>query len=121
MADKNEFQYSFAGENNVAAVIRLGEQVLGGSQALDYTSALQQLIQSGAKFVIIDLSAVQLINSSGLGMLVSGLSTLRKQEVALILSDIPDKVYSLLEMTHLNKVFNIAVNTEEALKICNIK
>lgn len=120
MSDNNEFQYSIVGDNNAAAIIKLGEQILGGSQALDYTGALQQLIQLGVKYVIVDLSAVQLINSSGLGMLVSGLSTLRKQEITLILSSVPDKVYGLLEMTHLNKVFIVAATNDDALKICKI-
>lgn len=118
MSNSNDFTYTIE-SGGLAAVIKVGENVLGGSQALAYTSILQELIQKGVKCIIADLCAVQAMNSSGLGMLVGGLSTLKKHECTLMLASVPEKVYNLLDMTHLNKVFIVSESVPAALESCN--
>ncbi len=95
-------------------VIKLGKSVLGGNEAFGFTSTLHELIEKEIKSVIVDLADVELINSSGLGMLVSGLSTLRKHGIPLKLASVPEKVLELLTMTHLDKVFKIFDTVETA-------
>ncbi|MBI5324802.1 MAG: STAS domain-containing protein [Ignavibacteriae bacterium] len=96
------------------ASIELNEQVLGGNDALEFSSKLYETFDKGINSVIIDLSKVQVMNSSGLGMLVSGLSSLRKNNIQMVLASVPDKVMSLLRMTHLDKVFQIYNNIQDA-------
>jgi len=89
------------------ATISLKKQVLGGNDALEFTSALQDAKNMDLQVVAADLLDVDLINSSGLGMLVSGMSLLRKVDVQLVLIHVPEKVMKLLQVTHLDKVFKI--------------
>lgn len=86
------------------AIIPLRSRVIGGADALEFSSELRKFSEQNIQHVIVDMSAVELINSSGLGMLVSGLSIMRKIGGTLVLAEVPEKVKGLLEMTHLNTV-----------------
>ena len=114
----NDYHYKLSALNPKVAIIQLKEQVLGGNDAMYFSSKLEEIATKGVNFVIADLSAVSLMNSSGLGMMVAGLSTLRKYKINFVLASVPDKVNSLLEMTHLNKVFKIYVSVDAAEKVC---
>lgn len=101
------------------AVIKMRSQALGGNDALDFTSKIQTLSTMPIKAVVADLSELGVINSSGLGMLVAGLSTLRKFKISFILAHVPEKVDSLLQVTHLNKVFSICPTIDAAVESLN--
>jgi anti-sigma B factor antagonist len=98
--------------------IELNEQVLGGSDALEFSSLLHELSEKNIKYVAADLNKVQIMNSSGLGMLVSGLTSLKKNNINFILVSVPQKIMSLLLMTHLDKVFRIFDDEKQALEQC---
>lgn len=110
----NLVQYKLEVKDNYA-VIKLFENVLGGQDALQFSSILQDLPDSNVKYLFVDLKDVQVMNSSGLGMLVGGLSNLKKDNIELILVSTPKVVSDLLEMTHLNEVFKTFENLEEAI------
>lgn len=97
------------------AYLYLDKQVIGGSDALNFTSKLDELKQKMIRYLIVDLSNVTIMNSTGLGMLVGGLVTLKKYDVEMILTSIPDKIQNLLNTTHLNSVFKSHVSLEEAI------
>lgn len=94
----------------------LKEQVLGGTEAMAFSAQLRELADKGVRCVIIDMSHVQIMNSSGLGMLVSGLSTMRKFGGVIKFAAVPDKVRQLLKMTHLDSVFESYETPDEARK-----
>ncbi|HYF01740.1 MAG TPA: STAS domain-containing protein [Patescibacteria group bacterium] len=94
--------------------IILKEQVLGGTEAMAFTSQLREIADKGIRCVIIDMSRVEIMNSSGLGMLVSGLSTMRKFGGMIKFASVPQKVQHLLKMTHLDTVFETYATPEEA-------
>jgi anti-anti-sigma factor len=56
------------------------------------------------------------MNSSGLGMLVGALATVRKHNARLFLACVPDHVMSLLTMTQLISVFDLQPTVDEALQ-----
>lgn len=96
------------------AVVELDKNVLGGSEALEFTSILEELCHTEIKLVAVDLSKVELMNSSGLGMLVNGLNAVKKHDKKLALVCIPQKVEKLLKMTHLDEVFSIYKDVDTA-------
>ncbi|MFH1051471.1 MAG: STAS domain-containing protein [bacterium] len=102
-------------KNNVV-VIRIGENLLGGNDALDFSSKLMELNQKNIEHVIVDLQNVKLINSSGIGMLVSGLTTLKKNDASMILVGLSEKIIKILKMTHLDQVFITYDNVDKALE-----
>lgn len=100
----------------VTTVIAFGEEVLGGAEALELSSLVRNSCTVAGSVVILDLERVRVMNSSGLGMLVGALATVRKHDARLILAAIPEKVQSLLSMTQLSQVFDSQISVAEALK-----
>ena len=113
---ENIYKYEIVAGDASKAVIALKDNVLGGSDALSFTNCLDEINNKGMKCIIIDCSGVKLINSSGLGMLIGGHSFMKKLGGFLVLAAVPQKVLTLLEMTHLNNVFTIFPSIEDALK-----
>ena len=95
--------------------IELFGNIHGGNEAMDFTSALLELSGNSLQCVIVNLKNVELINSSGLGMLVSGLTTLKRKNIDLVLVSVPEKIDQLLTMTHLNQIFKMYDSTDQAL------
>ena len=116
MENQSYFNYIILDERKDVAVIELGRHVLGGNDALNFTAKLNEVGNKNVRFVALDLINVEVMNSSGLGMLVSGLSTVRKYDIYMLLIHIPSKVRHLLEMTHLDKVFKMYESIEDAIE-----
>lgn len=112
-----DFQY-VGEENSRIAVIKLDEQVFGGVQAVDFNKDVHRFCEEQGACLIVDLGAVTLMNSSGLGMLVNGLTTMRKFGGNLKLVSVPQKVNELLKITRLVTVFDIYSSADEAVASC---
>jgi len=80
-------------------------KIMGGPDASLLHDQLHEYIKQGKKKVIIDLSKVDWMNSTGLGILISALTTLKKNQGELKLANVTDKIQSLLTITKLVTVF----------------
>lgn len=76
-----------------------------GSAALRET--ILELSAGDHPKIVLNLSGVSNMDSSGIGELVSGFTTMRSRGGALKLAALPKRVYDLLRMTGINKVFEI--------------
>lgn len=99
-----------------AVVIELAGNVLGGPEAQEFSDLLHKLIEEGKKNVIIDLSETKFMNSSGLGMLISGYTTMKNGGGAFKLANATEKIESLLVITKLITIFENFPTVEEAIK-----
>ena len=86
-------------------VISLQGNVMGGPDATTLNSQIHQLIDGGKKQVVLDLGGVEFMNSSGLGMLIGGASTLKNAGGRLKLAKASDKILALIRITRLTPVF----------------
>lgn len=102
--------------DNTIAIAELDKQVFGGPQALEFANALSEFAAGSSKCVVVDLSGIELMNSSGLGMLVSGLTSLRKFDGSLKLANVAGKVRDLLSMTRLDTLFEMYDSVEDAIR-----
>jgi anti-sigma B factor antagonist len=102
-------------EINGITVIELDGNVMGGPDASALNNFLHKLITEEKNHVVVDLKAVSFINSSGLGMLIGGLTTLRHSGGDLKLARASKKIENLLEMTKLLKVFDLHKNVNNAI------
>ncbi len=75
---------------------------------------LVQLAESGVKRVIIDLSKVEYLDSTGLGVLIGGLKRLREVDGNLSLVSPGMRIQRIFEITGLNKIFDIYATEAEA-------
>ena len=88
---------------------------MGGPDATLLHDKLHEIIEAGKKKVVIDLSKVDWMNSTGLGILISSYSTLRKSDGELKLANVTEKIQSLLTITKLVTVFDAHDSVEEAI------
>lgn len=88
-----------------SVVIVLKGNVMGGPDGSKMHDTLHELKESGKKNVVADLSKVKFMNSSGLGMLISGMTTMRNAGGDLRLANVADRIQSLLIITKLITVF----------------
>jgi anti-sigma B factor antagonist len=83
--------------------------------AVDLKSKLKELINEGKTKIVLDLSEVDFIDSSGLGALVTTLKRVRP-EGDIRLSGVRDRVKSLLELTRLDNFFEVHISNRAAIE-----
>jgi len=96
-------------------VIKLSGKIMGGPDAKTFRKDLDELIDQGKKNVIIDLSNVKFMNSSGLGILVGGLKKMKEADGDLKICGATDKIDSLLMVSQLTKIFDDYDTLDEAI------
>lgn len=104
-----------AKEFGEVVVFYLKGKLMGGPESSEVAEELRRYISSGSRKFVIDLGEVDWVNSSGLGLLIGGLSSIRSAGGSLILARVTDKIESLLVITKLSSVFDTCTTVEEAL------
>lgn len=97
-------------------VIELKGDVLGGPDATKLNDRIHQLVANNQKHVVLEMSAVNFMNSSGLGMLIAGLTTLKNAGGKLKLASPSERITNLLVVTKLSGLFESYASVEEAVK-----
>ncbi len=103
-------------ERYEAVVIDLKGNVMGGEDTKEFNDLLHKLIDEGKKNIVVDLSDVKFMNSSGLGMMIGGLTTMKKAGGNLKLARVTEKIESLLIITKLITIFEFYENVDDAIK-----
>jgi len=98
------------------AILEPKGKIMGGPDATLLHDKLHDYINQNKKKVVIDLSKVEWMNSTGLGILISGLTTMRNNGGELKLAGITEKIESLLTITKLITVFDSYDNADQALE-----
>lgn len=75
----------------------------------------KNIIEGGTKNLIVDLSGITFIDTSGLSVLISAYKLMRGNDGRMVLTGIPDNVRTLLELTRLNEIFELHASTETAI------
>lgn len=76
---------------------------------------LKSLISQGKVNIVIDLSKVNYIASSGLGVIISSYKAAKENKGALKLAEIPDVIIDVFNLTGLNQIFEIYPSVNDAL------
>lgn len=96
-------------------VLFVREDRLDANNSEELKAELRRLFESGTKDLIIDLKEVLFIDSSGLGVLVSGYKNASILHGSLKLSNLQSQVKSMFELTRLHRVFDIFTTADDAL------
>ncbi len=97
-----------------AVVIEVGEARIDAAVAIQFKDKMRELTGEPAERVILDLSQVDFLDSSGLGAVVAAMKLLgsgRKLELA----GLRPTVAKVFRLTRMDSVFLIHPNVEEAL------
>ena len=96
-------------------VLTLSGDALGGPGGAALHDALHDARGDGPLQAVVDLGGVRHVNSSGLGMLIGGLTTARGTGGDLRLAALGDRVRALLEVTQLLGTFRTFASADEAV------
>ncbi len=97
-------------------IIEFKGNVMGGPDAVSLNEKIHELIENNKNNVVVDLGKVKFMNSSGLGMLIGALTTMRKSGGDLRIANATDKIESLLIITKLITVFKHFKSVDEAIE-----
>jgi anti-sigma B factor antagonist len=101
-------------ENHVA-VLSLSGKMMGGPETTALHDHIRGLMNDGINKVVIDLHGVKWINSSGLGVLMAAMTTLKNSEGQMKLANVTEKVESLLMITQLMRIFETYDSIDRAV------
>lgn len=110
--------YSISEKYN-CVVIDLKGRIMGGPDAQKFSDQIHKLIEEDKKNIILNLENVKFMNSSGLGILIGGLNTVRKNDGDIKLCNADKRISSLLMVSQLNTVFDHYTSLDEALEAYN--
>jgi anti-sigma B factor antagonist len=96
-------------------VIELNGNALGGPDATALNNVVHKLIEKKKKKIVLDLSKVKTMNSSGLGMLIAALTAVRNAGGNLLIAAASKKIESLLVITKLSTVFELFPSVKRAI------
>ena len=102
-------------EQNDVVILKLSGKLMGGPDATAVNDKLHELVEKGQTKVVADLSNVEWMNSSGLGILISGLTTLQNQGGSLKLACVSENIQKLLTITKLDRVLTPYDSVENAV------
>lgn len=105
-------------------IVRVKEPRLDSSLALELQALIEEWTAAGFRQVILDLAAVDFIDSTILGVIVQWFKRLRTGQQGdagtgggdLVICNIGFKVRSLLQLTRMDRVFTLYEDDSEALR-----
>lgn len=107
--------YSMSERYNTV-ILTLKGNVMGGPSATTFHDDIKKLVEKDKTNVVADLSKVKFMNSSGLGILISSMTSLRNAGGDLKISGASDRIESLLMVTKLITVFDHYKTLDEAVE-----
>ena len=96
-------------------VVTIHAKRLDAYLAPEFKAKLVYLVQSGHERIVIDMAALEFIDSSGLGALIAGLKVLGGRG-EMVLCGITPRLLSLFQLTHIDKLFHIFDSVEAAVR-----
>ncbi len=94
-------------------VLRLKGNLMGETDGIPLIRAADEALGQQLIHCIIDISGLQYINSSGIGVLITLLTKFRNRGGEVYLMNPSESVKKLLIITKLNSIFNIIRNENE--------
>jgi anti-sigma B factor antagonist len=90
-------------------------EMYGGAENMELVNMVTELAKQKKLDLLVNLSKVKWISSTGLGILVSARSRFSKEGGVIKLCHPNDRVLGILQVTRLNMIFDVFPNEAEAL------
>ncbi|UCF06004.1 MAG: STAS domain-containing protein [bacterium] len=103
-------------EREGIVILDLHGKLMGGPDADNIRDLLHGIIDGGSKKIIVNLGGVNWINSTGVGILMTGYTTMRRNGGDLKLLNVSDRLQSILYVTKLNLIFECFDDEAEAVE-----
>jgi len=99
-----------------AHVLELSGELMGGTDFDTFRTVIDKAIENEQVNVVIDMTKVTWMNSSGLGMMISALTSLRSSGGDIRLANMSERLRRPMEITKLDSVFREFSSVEQAVK-----
>ena len=96
-------------------ILDLSGRITLGEGSVTLRDAVHDVLAKGSKKILLNLDDISYIDSSGIGELVSGFTSVRNAGGELKLLNLTKKVHDLLQITKLYTVFDIWDNEASAI------
>ncbi len=96
-------------------VLAVSGKILGGPDQDEFSTEIKTLINEGHVDIVLDMEKVEYINSTGLGILISGYTTIKKNGGELRICGVRERVENLLNITHLKLLFQTYESRDKAV------
>ena len=110
------FSFEIKKEDSII-LISLKGNLMSKAQVQPMLDEIDHFFNEGIKKIIIDLTDMGYMNSTGLSVLINIFTQARNKGGEVIITNIPEKINQLLVITKLNSIFNIEETVEDAKKI----
>lgn len=97
-------------------VVDIGGRITLGEGSALLRSTLRDLLAEGRRKIVLNLGDVNYIDSSGIGELVTGFTTVKKSGGDLKLLHLTKKVHDILQLTKLFTVFDVYSDENVAIQ-----
>ncbi len=95
-------------------IFDLSGKIMGGDETTMFHGRIHEYMTQGKKNLVVDMAKVDWMNSVGLGMLISALTTVKNGGGRMVLANI-EKIKQILVITRLITVFENYDSREAAL------
>lgn len=99
---------------NDGAILHLEGKIIGDGVAR-FKHSLEEQIDTGMRWIILDLSDVPLMDSSALGTIIMAFLKLKEKKGKLVLLHAQENIINILNITKLNTLFEVYDNMQTAL------
>lgn len=97
-------------------VVKPVEQALDAYAATGFRERMAGFIRDGSRQIVLDLGAVQFLDSTGLGAIVSTLKRL-DGDGAMVICNAGEMVMDVFRLTRMDRVFPIVSTVDKAIEI----
>ncbi len=88
-------------------VIKPGKDITS-NMAEEFRTQLCEIIEKGAKELIIDLEGIKMVDSLGLGVLIATHNSMAESGGKLTIINVPEDIFKLFKIMRLNQHFEVS-------------
>lgn len=97
------------------AILEISGDIFGGPDFQLFKDHIYKLINQEIMKMVVELSRVKRINSTGLGILMSGYTSVSNKDGIMVLANASQTMKGIMIMTKLNTIFKNYESVEEAI------
>jgi anti-sigma B factor antagonist len=98
------------------AILDMSGKLMGGPDAEAFNEVLRTLMHEGVLNFIVNMEKVKWVNSTGLGILISGYTTVKRAGGELKLLKVTERIENIFIVSKLSTVFHAYEDEDEALR-----
>lgn len=102
-------------EEEQVVIFDISGRIMGGPDSETFHNLVKEHIAQGKHNILINLGKVNWINSTGLGILIAGYTSVKDAGGQFKLANISDRIESILMVTKLSGIFESFDNEAEAV------